>query len=256
VIVSDGRHLRADLDRSGDEPLMLARRVRGACVLVCDVRAMAAALAESVLDVTVHVLDDGFQHRSLARDIDVVLVTPQDLGDRRVPFGRLRSPVRALTRADAVIVDGGEVADVLPQLSRTIDPDTTPVFTLRRRLGPPSWLDGHTGPTPGPGSTGPVVAVAGIAQPTRFVQALEAAGWTVGDLVAFADHHRYRTPDLERIAEVAGSRLVVTTEKDAVRLLPLRPLPVPVASIPLVTTIEPADAFQQWLSERLVGARA
>ncbi|HVT49144.1 MAG TPA: tetraacyldisaccharide 4'-kinase, partial [Vicinamibacterales bacterium] len=76
VIVSDGRRLGADLDRSGDEPLMLARLAPSAAVLVCDVRATAAAVAETTLGATVHLLDDGFQHRAMARDIDIVLVTP------------------------------------------------------------------------------------------------------------------------------------------------------------------------------------
>ena len=72
----------------------------GAAVLVCDVRAIAAALAERALGATVLVLDDGFQHRALARDVDLVIVAPEDLAGRRVPFGRLREPVsRARARA-------------------------------------------------------------------------------------------------------------------------------------------------------------
>lgn len=255
VIVSDGRHLRADVDRSGDEPLMLARRVPGAAVLVCDVRALAAAVAETVLDVTVHVLDDGFQHRSLQRDIDLVLVTPGDLADRRMPFGRLRSPVRALRHADAVIVDGAEAADVVPQLDRVIDRATTPVFTLRRRLDAARWVDARDAARPLPAPGEPVVAVAGIAEPARFQRALEAAGWQVASLIGFADHHRYTARDLARIATTAGGRVVVTTEKDAVRLQALRPLPMAVASVPLVAVVDPEPAFGTWLLERLAGVR-
>ena len=88
VVVSDGRHLLADLDRAGDEPLMLARAVPGAIVVVCDVRSIAAALARRVLGATVLILDDGFQHRALARDLDLVVVTPEDLQGRRAPVGR------------------------------------------------------------------------------------------------------------------------------------------------------------------------
>ncbi len=99
VIVSDGTHMLADLDRSGDEPLMLARAVPGAAVLVCEQRAIAAALARRVLGATVLVLDDGFQHRSMRRDLDLVVVAPEDLRGRRAPFGRLReSPVRLARR--------------------------------------------------------------------------------------------------------------------------------------------------------------
>jgi len=253
VIVSDGRHLRADLDRSGDEPLMLARQLPGAVVLVCDVRAMSAALAETALGATIHVLDDGFQHRSLQRDIDLVLVSPDDLDDRRVPFGRLRSPVRALASADAVIVDAADAAGILPRLDRT----RTEVFTLRRSLGAPFWLESQAADL---GQVwidpGPVVALAGIAAPERFVRTLEAAGWQVADLIGFADHHRYSRRDLDRIATAARGRVVVTTEKDAMRLLPLRPLPVPIAAVPLVASVEPADRFRSWLLARVAEVRA
>ena len=255
VMVSDGVHLRADLDRSGDEPLMLARRVRGAAVLVCEVRATAAALAESALGVTVHVLDDGFQHRSLVRDLDLVLVSPADLDDRRMPFGRLRSPVQALARAHAVIVDGGVIADVAPRLDRVSDRSNTAVFTLRRALDTPVWIDARDAVRPPPPRTEPVVAVAGIAQPERFARALEADGWTVADLIAFGDHHRYEVRDLARITGVSRGRVVVTTEKDAVRLLRLRPLPVAVAYLPLIATVEPADDFRTWLLQGLADVR-
>ena len=118
VIVSDGTHLCADLDRSGDEPLMLARAIRGAAVLVCEVRALARTLAERALGATVHLLDDGFQHRQLGRDVDLVIIAPEDLQDRRLPFGRLREPVSALARADAVLVDGDPATVTRARLRR------------------------------------------------------------------------------------------------------------------------------------------
>ena len=103
VIVSDGTHLCADLDRSGDEPLMLARAIRGAAVLVCDVRALARTLAERALGATVHVLDDGFQHRQLGRDVDIVIIAPEDLQRPPPavrPAARARVGARARRRGD------------------------------------------------------------------------------------------------------------------------------------------------------------
>ena len=138
VIVSDGRHLLADLDRAGDEPLMLARSVPGAIVVVCDVRAIAAALARQALGATVLILDDGFQHRAVARDIDLVVVTPEDLTGRRAPFGRLREPVSALARAHAVIVDGPAPAQLAAAPQAT-------VLSLRRAIRAPI-----SAPTTGP----------------------------------------------------------------------------------------------------------
>jgi tetraacyldisaccharide 4'-kinase len=256
VIVSDGRRRLADLDRSGDEPLMLARMLPGAAVLVCEVRAMAARLAETRLGASVHVLDDGFQHTSLARDVDIVIVAPADLRDRRLPFGRLRSSVKALARADAVIIDGADDPAIRQAIADAARPAMPAVFVLRRSLGAPvaveperAWPDGR----------GPVVALAGIAEPERFAQALRGAGWDVVHTAAFGDHHRYRQVDLAGVAAVVartGAVGVLTTTKDAVRLLPLRPLPVRVAAVPLDVTIEPAGAFAEWLQARLREARA
>jgi tetraacyldisaccharide 4'-kinase len=306
VIVSDGVRMCADLDRAGDEPFLLARLVPGAAVLVCDVRATAAAVAEQVLGATVHLLDDGFQHTAMARDLDLVVITPGDLGDRRLPFGRLRSPVSALARADAVLIDGAGAAAVAPALARVIDPAHTELFTLHRRLTAAWWLEGggeagrrgggetrrleggETGRLEGAeagrlegaeagrlggreagrleggeagrlGGDEPVIAVAGIAAPERFTRALESAGWRVARTIGFADHHPYGRRDLARItvaAEAAGVRTVLTTEKDAMRLLPLRPLPFRAAAVPLEVTPEPWDRFQDWVRARLAAVRA
>ncbi len=256
VVVSDGRRLLADLDRSGDEPLMLARRVRGAAVLVSPVRSLGAAVAETALGATVLLLDDGFQHRALARDVDVVVVTAGDLRDRRLPLGRLRSPVSALARADAVIVDGPLTEDVQAAIARhRPDRDPETVFALVRTLGSPRPVEAADDV---PRLDEPVIAAAGIAAPDRFATALAAAGWQVRRTLRFADHHAYDRRDLSRMTaalDETGGRAVLTTEKDAVRLLPLRPLPVPVSAVPLDVAVEPADRFRGWMFERLRAAR-
>jgi tetraacyldisaccharide 4'-kinase len=103
-----------------------------------------------------------------------------------------------------------------------------------------------------------VLAVAGIAKPDRFFADLRASGVSVAGEMAFRDHHAYSRSDAQRIAALARSRgatLVVTTEKDLVRLLPYRPFQVPVASIPLVATIEPLNRFDAWLMNALADAR-
>ncbi|HYN08292.1 MAG TPA: tetraacyldisaccharide 4'-kinase [Vicinamibacterales bacterium] len=287
VVVSDGHHILADVDRSGDEPLMLARAVPGAGVFVCDQRVLAGALAERRFGATVHVLDDGFQHLTLSRDVDVVVVSPEDLRDRAVPFGRLREPVSALASADAVLLDG----DGLPNVGRpfragglaglkprpTFDlPASVRQFSLRRSLGTVRALEPDR-PWPqdaalrlGSGQ-GPVVAAAGIARPERFAAALRDAGWQVAREVAFADHHRYTAVDVARLASdvtATGAIGVVTTEKDAGRLLPWRPFPVRIATVSLEISVtpggfgdqsallHPADHFRTWLLDRLREARA
>jgi tetraacyldisaccharide 4'-kinase len=256
VIVSDGVHRLADLDRSGDEPLMLARLLPGAAVVVSRMRADAARLAERALGVSVHVLDDGFQHTSMTRDVDIVIVTPADLQDRRLPFGRLRSSVRALARAHAVLVDGPDGEAIRQAISAAAKPAAPAMFGLRRALGAPVAIESES---PWPPGRGRVVALSGIAEPVRFALALGQAGWEIARAVAFGDHHRYRRRDLDTLVAAVhdtGAMGVLTTSKDAVRLLPLRPLPIPIAAVPLEVTIDPASAFAEWLGARLREARA
>lgn len=249
VIVSDGAHLLADVDRAGDEPLLLARSLPGTAVLVCEQRALAGTLAERVLGATIHLLDDGFQHVALHRDLDLVVIAPEDLRGRALPFGRLRESPSALAAADAVIVDGELSADDRRRLS-------SPVFTLRRTLAAAEALEPGGDP---PAHGTPVVALAAIAGPDRFARGLEAQGWRVTRLLAFRDHHRYSRADLDACAAAVketGAHAVLTTEKDAMRLLPLRPLPVPFASVPLSIQVEPQADFEAWLRARLQEIRA
>jgi tetraacyldisaccharide 4'-kinase len=249
VVVSDGVHVLSDVDRAGDEPLMLARDVPGACVLVGAQRALAGALAERVLGATVHLLDDGFQHLQVARDLDLVIVRPEDLHDRMVPFGRLREPVAALAAADGVILeaDGSGVPGFRGS--------GVPGFSLIRSLGGPVPLEPER---EWQAPSRRVVAVAGIAGPERFAASLSSAGWDVAESLRFRDHHPYTAADVARIAEAArrAGAPIVTTAKDAMRLLPLRPLPAPIAFVPLAVSIEPAEAFADWMFERLRKARA
>lgn len=252
VVVSDGIAILADVDGSGDEPLMLAECLPGAPVLVSDIRTTAGALAERVFGATVHVLDDGFQHRALARDVDVVVVAPEDLAGRRLPFGRLREVPRALSRADAVIVDASSDDPRPLEVPRSAD---ARLFRMRRVIGSPDVVGGASVIL---NRSLPVVAVAGIARPERFRVALEADGWRVGQVMTFRDHHRFTTADcasMVRAARDIGAQAIFTTAKDAVRLRPLGPLPVPLAVIPLDVVVEPPDGFRTWLLDRVRGAR-
>lgn len=242
----------ADLAHSGDEPLMLARMVPGAAVLVCEQRALAGMLAETALGCTVHILDDGFQHHVLQRDVDIVLLAAADFTDRVVPFGRLREPLDALSDADAIVIDGGcgtgATKDTCASVLATLKP--RPVFTLQRQLGAPTE-------TLAPGAR--VVAVAGIATPQRFFDALTAQGWAVAETLPFKDHHVFSDSDARSISAAAsrsGAAAVVATSKDMVKLSTLGPWPVPLIEIPLEVSVTPADKFREWLLQTLAAARA
>ncbi len=251
LVVSDGHRIRADLARAGDEAMMLAHALPAASVFVAADRYLSGLLAERRFGCTVHLLDDGFQRVQLARDVDIVLVTREDLADQVLPVGRLREPLSALRHADLVLaedacedgVPAAVSAKPLPDWFRALDCAT---FTYRRRLAPvdvPST---------------PVVAVAGIARPGRFFDQLKQRGWAVARELRFPDHHRYTRADVDRLARLAedcGATFAVTTEKDLVRLLPFRPFPVAITAMALEFTIEPAGAFRQWLRERVAIAR-
>ncbi len=104
-----------------------------------------------------------------------------------------------------------------------------------------------------------MLAVAGIARPERFFEELRSAGWDVKRTMTFPDHHRYSGAEAAGLADAArsaGARAIVTTEKDLVRLLPFRPLPLPVLWLPLSVRIEPVPAFREWLAGRLAAEQA
>jgi tetraacyldisaccharide 4'-kinase len=252
TVVSDGRQRRATIDSSGDEPLMLARMLPTVPVLVGRDRYLAGRLAEEKMDVTIHVLDDGFQHLELARDIDLLVIREDNLKDQVLPAGRLREPLLAAAAADAAIVSV-ESQDAAERVASTLNVPTS--FHVHRRLGEPWWFTSDDGAV-APGMR--VVGVAGIAHPDAFFRDLAAAGWDVVDAVPFRDHHPFTIDDVRRIESAARSAgaVVMTTEKDAVRLEGCGLGRVPVAVVPLTVTVEPAARFAEWLAARIAEARA
>lgn len=253
TVVSDGRRLRADLARAGDEPLLLARSLPGVAVLVCEDRYLAGRVAEQHLGATVHVLDDGFQHMQLARDVNLLIVDRADVErPRLLPGGRLREPLSAARAADAVLVTGADEEQV-GQVAERLGVSTA--FALHRDVEPAveETVDG-----PRPLAAGArVLVVSGIARPERFVTEGAEGGFDVAGDLAFGDHHPYLTADIARIAQRAGAlgaALVLTTEKDLVRLLPLRPWPFRLAVRPMSVRVEPAAVFAEWLCHRVHAA--
>jgi tetraacyldisaccharide 4'-kinase len=242
VVVRDPLGIRADLDRAGDEPLMLARQLPGTSVLACPDRFIAGRLAEHHLGATVHVLDDGFQHLQLDRDVDILLLGREDVARPvTLPSGRLREPLDAIVAADAVLMADDEVrVDAYD--------DEVPVFRTRRALLDAVGVDAGEA----------VFGVAGIAQPDAFFAALRRAGWRVSGTRAFPDHHRYAARDVRQVAAEArasGAVSILTTEKDYVRLLPFRPFPVRLGFVPLTMEPDPLPDFRRWLAGALDAAR-
>lgn len=184
----------------GDEPLLIARRL--ACpVVVGENRFEAGRLAESQFGAKLHLLDDGFQHRALARDLNVVLVTPDDLADTLLPVGRLREPITALERADVVALAEGVDEARVPVVRHRL-------WRVRRGVR----LQGR--------SEAPVV-FCGIARPKRFFDQLGAMGVRAVAHQTYSDHHAYSERDVEALLQLARAKNAdgfITTEKDAMNL--------------------------------------
>ncbi|MDD5722119.1 MAG: tetraacyldisaccharide 4'-kinase [Syntrophales bacterium] len=218
-VVSDGRDVLMGPDKAGDEPVLIARSVPGVPVIVARDRSCAGRLAVERFDVDVLILDDGFQHRRLARDIDIVLL------DGRRPFGNgfmlprggMREPPNALRRADVVIMTStGEMDDLS---SEGIPP--VPVFKGRRRSL--DLLKGRSKDTyPLAYLTGKrVCAFSGIARPESFRSILEPLCGEIVSFIPFPDHHVYTIGDVEDVRKAcrdSGAQAMVTTEKDGIKL--------------------------------------
>ncbi len=202
--------------RFGDEPVVIAQRLR-VPVWVGANRFAAGQAAEAAAGMGVvrgmHLLDDGFQHRGLARSMDVLVVTAEDLQDALLPAGNRREVLRALRRADAVVLREEE-RDRVEARVRELMREGVPVWSVRREL---RLIDSDMellGPRPRP------LAFCGIARPEGFWRMLAQAGHMVVAKVAYSDHHRFEAADVERLVKVAGQRGAtgfLTTEKDAVK---------------------------------------
>ncbi len=184
----------------GDEPLLIARKLV-VPVIVGENRYEAGRVAEQRFQTELHLLDDGFQHRSLARDFDIVLMTEDDFHDRLLPSGRLREPLSALNRADAVVLPQGVTADH-PALREK------PIWRMQREL----QLSGV------PAS--PVV-FCGLARPEQFFDQVRAAGVKPAAELAFSDHQAYGPDDIQRLVKIGHTFAAsgfLTTEKDEANL--------------------------------------
>jgi tetraacyldisaccharide 4'-kinase len=220
----------------GDEPLLIARRLQ-VPVIVGEDRYEAGCFAESKFGQQVHLLDDGFQHRALARDFDIVLVTPQDASDRLLPSGRLREPLRSLRRADAVVLASGASVESFPVVGKM-------VWRVRRGIVPQ-----NVPPRP--------VVFCGIARPQNFVLQLRAANIEPVAEAFYRDHHAYCEKDIRELIELkqrseAGG--FVTTEKDAVNLggylSALAPLGVVPVKMELADAANAVDTMLHKIGER------
>jgi len=249
LVVSDGRHLRAAPGEAGDEPVVLAAHAPGVPVLVGPDRARVGQHAVTLFGTDVLVLDDGFQHHRLARDVELLVFDGAGLGSGRLlPLGPLRERLPEARRADALIVVDGPLPDRDAERLDRHAPGA-PRFAARRRpvsLAPlrggapqrPEWLAGRA-----------VGLLSGLARPAGLRRTVAALGAEVVAERAFRDHHRYRPRDLRGLAALAP--LWVTTEKDAVKILPSWCEDLDLRVLAIELEMAGAAAFAEWLEARL-----
>ena len=237
----------------GDEPLLIAQ---GAIpVYVAPRRFDAGVLAEGdasaiaflgeELRPFIHLLDDGFQHRQLHRNTDILLLNRRDWQDSLLPAGNLREPRNAIHRANVVAIPAND-----PQLEAELRSWgwQGPIWRLHRKMEVPV-LSGS--------EDRPVAAFCGIARPEQFFAGLQAAGLQLATHKAFPDHHRYTAAEVDRLqanARAAGATTIFTTEKDALRLGKLAAAfteALPLQTARLRIEIEREDQAIEWLLERL-----
>lgn len=255
VVVSRGEGPLVSPDEGGDEPVALARRLPGVAILVGE-RRVEAARAAAQLGADLFLLDDGYQHLAVRREANLLLLDAFDPfgGGKLPPAGRLREPLSAIERADAVVftrIDRGHPTEEAERTVALLHPEA-PVFHASIR---PDGLRDEAG---SPVDVREVarrrcVAACGVARPDGFAASLSELDLSPEETFVFRDHHRYEDRDLRSIRQAAdrtGAAFLVTTEKDAVKLAGRFSLPVVTVRL-AVEVVEPN--FFPWLAERIGG---
>jgi len=262
IAIAPQSHRRADSREVGDEPALLAAALPEVPMVVGANRYYAGRLAEERFPVDVHLLDDGFQHWGLERNVDVVVidVTQPLARSSLLPAGRFREPASALERADVVVLTRAELAD--PTGHREI------VVRLNRRakvfestLCLRSLIDAQSGSPIAPDAMRGrrALAFCGIGNPRAFFADLRKWGFELVREVVYGDHHRYGRGELHRLAgraRGAGAEMLLTTEKDLANFPPTWKMELPVIACVARLEIQDADAFEEALISRLHSVRS
>jgi tetraacyldisaccharide 4'-kinase len=221
VLVSDSKSVLSNEEESGDEAFLLAQNLLGISAVISDAdRAAAGRWAIDELGSDCLVLDDGFQHLQLARDLNVLVVDATDPwgGSELLPAGKLREPLSGAARADCVVITRTEASPDTDSITKRLRQFVTdkPILISRMRIKQLRPLNNFA-----PFERSPVAAFCGIGNPGSFFQMLQRTGKAVVLTKAFADHHRYTQAEIDALiaaARNAGATNLITTAKDAVKL--------------------------------------
>ena len=252
VLVSDRQAIFSTPEQAGDEAFLLATNLKSVAAVISDANRIAAAHdAVKHLHTNCFVLDDGFQHLRLARDLDIVTIDATNPwgGGRLLPEGRLREPLTGLARADAIVLTRIDQISDVDSIQQDLKRFTTcPVFAARMktRVITPLNCDESRVPTP-------VGVFCGVGNPQSFFTHVEREGYEAVFKKALRDHQPYSQQLIDSIitnAEQSGARSLLTTSKDAVKLRSLS-LRLPVFTVDVEISIDDQSSFTQLILESL-----
>ncbi|MBW2466600.1 MAG: tetraacyldisaccharide 4'-kinase [Deltaproteobacteria bacterium] len=264
-IVSDGNNILIDAEQAGDEPRLLAEKLPGVPIITGKKRSITGRFAIDTYGVSCLILDDGFQHMSLMRDLDLVLFSAEKLleNNRVLPGGFLREPLTALKRADAFIISGvkrpddSRITEFINYL-HDLFPDT-PVFTGTYQPDEKIYrMSAGNNDTISIAECRkiPVYGFCGIAQPESFYNLLRNNGLNVVGFESFDDHHAYSLDNIKSLCEnglSCGAQALITTEKDLVKVRALLPQDLPLLTLGLKLQMD--KSFDHFLLRSLENFR-
>ncbi|MCO5251057.1 MAG: tetraacyldisaccharide 4'-kinase [Candidatus Kapabacteria bacterium] len=220
VIVGDGESILATADEGGDEMLLLAQTLK-VPVIAHEKKYLAAKSMEEKFDVDLIIVDDGFQHRNLHRDIDILLLDRETVENPElIPKGKLREPLDSIERADVICLAG--ITDLDEEIMKFINPEKI-IIKVKPINANPYELGNKV-----PLKFSKIKEIqelllpfAGIAKPDRFFNMLEGMNYKFTSTKEFSDHHKYSESDIQKLISLAtksGTKFLATTEKDATKL--------------------------------------
>lgn len=263
ILVSDGEKILADVWQAGDEPVELARKLLGKAVVVADKnRAAAGRWAREKFGVTRFVLDDGFQHRRVRRDLDIVCVDATNpFGNGKVlPGGILREPKQNLKRADLVVITRANLSENLENLKSDISNinKICPIFISNNKISDLSALNEfhsinqRTANDERRTKTAESLAFCALGNPENFFEQLKQAGFNVAATEIFPDHHFYSQNDIFKLESAAvrkNAGVLLTTAKDAVKLEKLK-FSIPCYVVEIKPAFEAEQQFEQMILDK------
>lgn len=258
VVVSNGKNMLVGVEIAGDEPLQLARNLSGVVVVVDKNRYQAGLKAQEKYDVDLFILDDGYQHRKLARDVNILLVDGKNLFNTGLlfPAGKLREPVSSIKRADAVVLSeplSKSNENIIKKKIMRYKVDL-PLFHCYRYPVGFYTAKGDNPLQEGFFSSRNIFSLAAIAQPAAFEEDLRNMGFNLAKTYRFADHHYYTQEEIETIARSAKKvdiEAIITTQKDAVRLGHLKEVNPPLIYLKIEMRVREKEKFHTFLVQSI-----